>query len=238
MLHMVFAGRGVPPPQNFDFNANTNFVTRSNRNATTRGSGPEQTCPDQQSWFGPRANMFRKAKIFRAPSKHVPKTEVETRFPLKETCFPLKETCFPLKETWFPFKETWLYLKETWFSLLIRDPPRLLVRAREGEGGLGSLRQVQFWTSKIQFLQVFKIYIFHRMHQCYTWFSQAASIEINLTNHMKLSLRLDFSMIVHKKTERKTLRRCQYSAKLLGGMPRYPWTRGYRMRIKMEHKNM
>ena len=34
---------GGTPPQNFNFHAYTNFVKRSNRNATTRGSGPEQT---------------------------------------------------------------------------------------------------------------------------------------------------------------------------------------------------
>ena len=51
------------------------------------------------TWFGPRTNMFRKPKIVRAPDKHVSKTELETRFPLKETWFPLKETCFSLKET-------------------------------------------------------------------------------------------------------------------------------------------
>ena len=69
------------------------------------------------TWFGPRANMLRKPKIVRAPSKHVPKTDVETRFPLKETWFPLNETWFPLKETCFPLKETWFSPKETWFRL-------------------------------------------------------------------------------------------------------------------------
>ena len=138
---------GGTPPQNFNFHAYTNFVKRSNRNATTRGSGPEQTCSDQQSSFGPRANMFRRPQL------------AGNTFSLKETCFSLKETRFSLKETCFSLKETRFSLKETCFSLQQIDP-RPPSPAPAGAGGLGSVRRVQFWTSKSQVFAVFQNFNF------------------------------------------------------------------------------
>ena len=59
---MVSTGGGYPPIRDQMFTRKINFVKQNERNAATRGSGPEQTCSEKQKSFGPRANMFRKLK--------------------------------------------------------------------------------------------------------------------------------------------------------------------------------
>ena len=100
--------------------------SKTKRNAPTRGPGPEQTCSESESSFGPRAcfplqEIRSSLKETRFPLKEILSPIKETRFPLKERCFPLEETWFsqketssPLKETRLPLQETRVALKETW----------------------------------------------------------------------------------------------------------------------------
>ena len=95
--------------------------SKTKRNAPTRGPGPEQTCSESESSFGPRAcfplqEIRSSLKETRFPLKEILSPIKETRFPLKERCFPLKETWFSQKETSFPLKERCFPLKEAWFS--------------------------------------------------------------------------------------------------------------------------
>ena len=61
-----------------------NFVMQNERNATTRFSGPEQTCSENR-------------KFFRAPSKHVPKVQVQSAASLKGNTVSAEGNTVPAK---------------------------------------------------------------------------------------------------------------------------------------------